>query len=224
MKLNTLIGSGARTRFGLAGAVAAAITIAAVIGVGPWTTPGQTTGPNAAIAQDANAETVYEVDGVHSMVMFRIKHLGVAYVYGLFFEPEGTFNIDLENPQNSSIDISVPATNIDTGNDSRDNHLKGSDFFNVRRHSSINFTADNFERLDDDTLRATGKLTMVGETREITVDINKVGEGDTRQGYKQGFETEFVIERSDWGMDTYVSEGALGDEVTLMVTMEGKRR
>lgn len=175
-----------------------------------------------AVAQDQQ-QTRFVVDSVHSMVMFRIKHLGVAYNYGLFHQPEGAFNIDLDDPSNSFIDISVRTNNVDTGNDSRDNHLRSEDFFDVKRHPRIRFKADEFEKVDDDTLRATGELTMVGETREITIEITHTGEGSTRQGYKQGIEAEFTIERSKWGMDTYVENGALGDEVTLMVTMEGQR-
>ena len=46
----------------------------------------------------------------------------------------------------------------------------------------------------------------------------------TAQGYKGGLETTFTIKRSDYGMDTYVANGALGDEVTITVAVEAARK
>ena len=208
-----------KTRRGSVLAGLAAVGVAVLAGL---SVPGAGSTSSAVLAQDASAE-VFTVDSVHSMVMFRIKHLGVAFNYGMFHEPEGAFLIDVDEPSASSVDIRIQAGKLDTGNESRDNHLKSGDFFDVRRHPEIRFVATSFESVDDDTVRATGDLTMLGETREVSAELTKTGEGQTPRGYKAGFEGTFTINRSDWGMDKYVAEGALGDEVMLMVTMEGDR-
>lgn len=210
--------SGRALPAGAAALVASAAALGLGLGAGPQLGAG-----NAAVAQPEGAP-VFEVDPVHSMIVFRIKHLGIAFNYGMIHLPEGSFNIDVENPDQSFIDMTAKIANIDTGNESRDNHLKASDFFDARRNPTLTFKSESFTRVDDDTLEATGTLSFAGESREIIIEVDKTGEGDTRQGYKQGFETTFTIKRSEWGMDTYVENGGLGDEVTLMVSAEGARK
>ena len=41
-------------------------------------------------------------------------------------------------------------------------------------------------------------------------------------GYRIGFETTFTIKRSDFGMDFMM--GGVGDEVRIIVSVEGERR
>lgn len=170
----------------------------------------------------AMAET-FTVDPVHSMVFFRIGHLGVAYTYGRFNEPTGEFIIDMDSPGASMIDITLKADEVDTGNAARDKHLRSGDFFNAKQYPEITFTSKSFEKTGSDTMRVTGDLTMHGVTKPVTAEIDYVGEGETPQGYKGGFEARFKIKRSDFGMTKFLENDMLGDEVTLMVTAEGKK-
>ena len=205
--------------------LATALTIAGALALGGIATLTPTLTPSATARQASEGERIFDVDPVHSMIFFRISHLDVSYTYGRFNEPTGVFNLDFDNPDASVISVEVPTTNVDTANEARDRHLRSADFFNAKQFPVLRFEATSFEKLDSDTMQVTGDLSLHGVTKEITVDLNYVGEGDTgRQGYKAGFEGEFTIMRSEYGMDKYQGEGALGDEVTLMVTFEGKRR
>lgn len=175
-----------------------------------------------AAAQDAASADSFSVDSVHSMVVFRIKHMGVAYAYGRFNNPTGTYNVNPESPETSFIDISVKTSDVDTGNAKRDGHLKSPDFFNAKQFPTISFKSDSITD-SGESMTATGTLTMSGVSKEVSVNVEPVGEGDTPQGYKQGFEAQLVINRSDFGMTKYIDGGGLGDEVTLYVTFEGAR-
>ena len=62
----------------------------------------------------AKPET-FKVDPVHSAIFFKIKHAGVGYTYGMFFNPEGQFVVDQETPENSSVTVQVKATVIIEG-------------------------------------------------------------------------------------------------------------
>ncbi len=53
--------------------------------------------------------------------------------------------------------------------------------------------------------------------------IEHVGTKNTRMGHRSGFTANFTIKRSDFGM-TYGLGGALGDEVTLMIGIEGIKK
>ena len=164
----------------------------------------------------------YNVDPVHSTVIFRIKHFGVSYFYGRFNSPAGTFAFDPENPAESSFEITVKTANVDTHSSKRDGHLKSADFFNAKQFPEITFKSTSVKKGRGDTLKVTGDLGLHGQTREITIDLHHVGSRDTRRGQLCGFETTFTIKRSDFGMKFML--GGVGDEVTLMVSLEGGKK
>ncbi len=176
------------------------------------------------IAAAPAAEGAYKVDAVHSSVIFRIKHMNMAYFYGAFKKVDGTFLIDTANPAGSSIAVSVDSSSIDTRNEGRDRDLKGPDQFSVKEFPAITFTSKKFEKVADEngepTFNVTGDLTLKGKTNEITAKVRLTGQGKSmRGGEAAGIEAIFVIKRADFGM---TSKG-LGDDVTLTVSLEGGR-
>ena len=171
----------------------------------------------------AYASETYKLDPVHTSVVFRIKHLGVSYVFGRFNGPTGTFIFNNSSPSNSSINMQVNAKNIDTANDKRDKHLRSPDFFSVDQYSSIAFRSTAVKKLDNSTYQVSGELTLLGKTRPINVKVNEIGAGKDPWGnYRRGFDTSFTIKRSDFGMDFMLS--GLSDEVDITVSVEGIRQ
>ena len=185
--------------------------------------------PTAAItAQDAETTTseaaTYAIDGGHSSIIFKIMHAGVANFYGRFNEITGQFVYDEANPANCSFDITVPTASVDTNNTKRDNHLKSPDFFNTPEHPEFTFKSTKVERKDEKTLAVTGDINAHGVTKPITVDFVLTGMSESRRGVKAGMETTFTIKRTDFGMDTYVASGGLGDEVTFTIALEAVKQ
>lgn len=168
------------------------------------------------------AETL-KVDPVHSNVLFRVKHFGAGYFYGEFVDKKGEIKFDEDDPDNSSIELTVDAKSISTHNKKRDNHLKGSDFFNVKQHPEITFESKEIEKKGDDEFAVTGDLSLHGKTKEVTVDVEQTGHGKDPKGeYRRGFHTEFTIDRSDYGID-YMTDG-VSDEVKMIVSLEAIRQ
>ena len=170
----------------------------------------------------AAAET-YKLDPAHTSVIFRVKHLGVAYVYGRFNGPSGSFVFDGATPANSSIEIQVNAQNIDTAVEKRDNHLRSPDFFNAAEYPLIHFKSTSVKKAGSDSYEISGDLSLLGKTRPIAVKARPTGEGKDPWGnYRRGFETSFTIKRSDFGMNFMM--GGVGNEVLLTVSVEGIRQ
>ena len=162
----------------------------------------------------------YKVDPVHTSIIFRVKHLGVAYVFGRFNGASGTFTFDESMPSNGSIVMQVKANNIDTYEDKRDNHLRSPDFFNTPNHPLIKFQSNSVKKLDTKNYEIKGDLTLLGKTRPLTVRAVHTGSGKDPWGnFRSGFETTFVIRRSDFGMNFML--GGVSDEVKLTVSVEG---
>jgi polyisoprenoid-binding protein YceI len=179
------------------------------------------TGAPAFSAGDAGT---YAVDGVHSAVMFRIKHQDVSFTYGRFNEIKGEFVL-AEKPADSSISIVIAAGSLDTGNAGRDEHIKGPDFLNSVQYPELTFTSTKVSKKSDEVYTVTGQLDLHGKQAEVTLDVNFVGAGDRgqRMGYLAGFEGHLTVNRRDFGIDTYPST-AIGDEIKLIIALEGQRQ
>jgi polyisoprenoid-binding protein YceI len=175
------------------------------------------------LAAVATAAETYNVDPVHSAVIFRIKHGNVSYSYGRFNGPQGTFVFDDHEPANCSFDIKVRTKDVDTNNVERDKHLRSDVFFDVKQFPYITFKSTQVAKAGEDTYNVAGDMTFHGVTKPITVEVQRTGAGPDPWGaYRSGFETVFTIKRSDFGMDAMLD--SLGDEVRLIVSIEGIRQ
>ena len=62
----------------------------------------------------------------------------------------------------------------------------------------------------------------IWNVQPVTVKVKKVGEGNDPWGkYRAGFETTFVIKRSEFDMNFMA--GQVGDDVTIIFATEGIR-
>jgi len=177
----------------------------------------------AASSSLATAMETYEVDPEHSAIVFRIKHLGITYVYGSFNELSGTLRIDDQAPANNSVQISAKTASVDTAVAQRDDHLRSQDFFDAKKFPAISFSSKSFKKLDQESYEVTGALDLHGITRPLTVSVQHTGSGkDPWGGYRTGYETTFTIKRSDFGMTTMLN--GVGDEVRITLSVEGIRK
>lgn len=168
------------------------------------------------------ASKVFDLDAVHSSVVFRIKHMNVAHFFGRFNEIGGSFLLDPANPEASSVNITIKTESVDTANADRDRHLRSADFFSAREFPAITFKSTGVKKTGDTTFEVAGELTLRGTTRPITVTMENTGVGPGRRGGEVGgIYTEFTIKRADFGMN-YMPQ-ALGDEVRIYVGLEGRR-
>ncbi|HET6202607.1 MAG TPA: YceI family protein [Planctomycetota bacterium] len=170
------------------------------------------------------APATYEIDGVHSSVLFRIKHFDASFVYGRFNEVSGTLVYDEASPAASSVEVTIKADSVDTHNAGRDKHLKSPDFFNAEEFPVLSFKSKSVKGSGKGGgLEVTGDLTIHGVTKPVTVKGVHTGTGKGMKGEERaGFETTFTIKRSDFGM-RFMAE-ALGDEVQITVALEGVKK
>ena len=170
----------------------------------------------------ANAADTFKLDAVHSFVLFSVQHLGIANTFGRFNDISGTVVFDKDDPSKSSVELSVPVQSLDTHNSIRDRSLKSPDFFDVKKFPTMTFRSTKVEA-SGDTLKVSGDLTIHGVTKPLTVDFKKGGEGKGVFGeMRGGGETHFTIKRSDFGMN--FEQGAVGDEVDIILSLEGIKK
>ena len=170
----------------------------------------------------ARAADTFKIDPVHSSVLFGIKHLGITNFYAVFKDISGTVTFDQADPAKSSVELTVPVESIDSRNPKRDQHLKSPDFFNAKQFPTLSFKSKKVEA-SGDTYKISGDFTLHGVTKPISIEFKKGLEGKGMEGeVRGGGETRFTIKRSDYGM-TFM-QGALGDEVNIILSVEGVKQ
>ncbi len=179
---------------------------------------GLTVFGNSAVA----AEYEIDIEGMHAAVQFRIYHLGYSVLTGRFNDFGGTFTWDKDNPQDSSINVTIQTASIDSNHAERDKHLREEDFLNVEKYPEATFESTKYNG-DASGGQVEGILTLHGVSKPITIDVKFIGEGDDPWGgYRAGFEGSVTLRRSDFGM-TY-DLGPKSDEMELDLYIEGIRK
>lgn len=150
---------------------------------------------------EAGTATTWQIDPQHTQVEFEVKHMMFAKVRGRFEGVEGTLEIAPDNIGDSRVEAVVEAASINTGQAQRDEHLRSADFFDVERFPELRFKSRRVERREDGRLVLTGDLTMRGETREVSFDVEESGKGSDPWGNERaGFRAEATIDRQDFGL------------------------
>jgi polyisoprenoid-binding protein YceI len=148
-------------------------------------------------------KTKWGIDPIHSEIAFKVKHLMITNVKGLFKEFEASIYTTGEDFMTSEIDFWLNPASIDTGVADRDAHLKGQDFFDVEIHKQIHFVGNTYEKVDNDgSYTLYGDLTIKGITKQIKLDVEFGGVmKDPWGNEKAGFSINGKINRKDWGLN-----------------------
>ena len=141
---------------------------------------------------------VYQVDSAHSSIAFTVRHF-VSYVEGRFKEFTGSIDYDAANPGASSVNFTVQTASINTDNDKRDDHLRGSDFFDVGKFAQARYRAEGFRKLDDGRYAADGTLELRGVRKPVTLTFSWTpGAAPVLQGKATVKRLDFGVGGGDW--------------------------
>ena len=143
----------------------------------------------------------WEIDPSHQSFEFVARHL-MAKVRGRFPAASGVATV-AEVPEESTLEIEIDASSIDTQDETRDAHMRSNDFFGVEDHPTISFRSNTVRPAEEEThWQVDGDLTVKGVTRPVTVDLEFLGGaidpwGNQRIGFS-GVVPE--VNREDWGL------------------------
>ena len=165
----------------------------------------------------ADAEA-YAFDPTHSAIKFSWVHGGFSTTFGMFFEVDGTLNLDADDPANSSVTASVPLGEM-LVDPTLKGHLGGDRWFGGFDGKMVEFASTGIEMTGEDTAKVTGDLTINGMTKEVVLDasLNTMGEGP-RGGMVAGFDATTTILRSDYGVGAFAP--FVSDEIAVEISIE----
>lgn len=165
-------------------------------------------------------KTTYKLDPAHSAAHFVIRHMMITNVRGGFTGLQGTVVHDSENPTDSSLDVTIDANTLNTGDPTRDGHVKSADFLDVATYPVITFKSKSVTRSGDE-LKVTGDLAIHGVTKEVVLNVeDPTGEQKDPWGnIRIGASAKTKIKRSDFGLswNAALETGGimLGDELKI---------
>tara|TARA_R110002050_G_scaffold33007_2_gene84470 strand:- start:59664 stop:60266 length:603 start_codon:yes stop_codon:yes gene_type:complete len=166
----------------------------------------------------------WNVDKSHASVNFSIDHFFSA-VTGKFKNFSGDVVFDPSDLKGSKVSFEIQVNSISTDDEERDHHLQSEDFFAAEKYPTIKFVSTGFTKVSDNEFTVTGKLTMRGVTKTITLPLKVTGRmaNPWKEGYEiLGVSIKTALDRTDYevGTGSWAATSVVGDEVTISISME----
>lgn len=176
-------------------------------------------------ATPLQAET-YQIDPVHSSVIFRVRHMVVSRVTGRFEKFTGAFGYEPDNPKAWNAEAEIDAASINTNVQKRDDHLRSADFLDVQKCPKILFKSTGVTGVVGNRARLHGDLTIHCVTRPVALDLEIGGVTQDPWGNQRaGAAATTHINRKDFGLtwNKALETGGLvvGEEVEITLEVEG---
>ncbi len=172
-------------------------------------------------AGSAHAEAQkYTFDKLHTQIFFSVNHLGFSNSTGRFLGFDGGFTFDEAAPANGAVEVTIDTNSLNMDDATWDEHLKAKDMFNTDEFKTMTFKSTKVELTGEKTAKLTGDLTLIGQTKPVTLDVtfNKCGVHPMSSAPTCGFSALGTLKRSDWGMTKGIP--MVGDDVTLRIEVE----
>ena len=168
----------------------------------------------------------YAIDPEHSSIQFKVRHLMVSYVKGVFHKVQGVIDVDDKDITKSKVKVTIDTESINTGVAKRDEHLRSADFFDVIKYPAMTYVSKKVMKSGDGRLKVVGDLTLHGITREVVLDV----EGPSNEikdpwgKFRRGTSALTSINRKDFGLtwNKALETGGVvvGDEVIINLEVE----
>jgi polyisoprenoid-binding protein YceI len=179
-------------------------------------------------AKEASAVYEYQIDGPHTEIGFKVRHLGIANVTGRFDEHEVSLELDPNDLTTLRTSTSIRTSSVNTGIEKRDNHLRSDDFFNAQEYPEITFVSREVTDVDSDgTFKLHGDLTIRDVTKPIVLDAEFRGPVAAAGTERIAFSAEADINRFDYNLkwNKLIESGGLvvSESVRLVIEVEALR-
>ncbi|MDH2566079.1 YceI family protein [Acinetobacter baumannii] len=162
----------------------------------------------------------YKIDPTHTATVFSWNHFGFSTPSANFSDIQGVIKVDNAKPANSSVNVTIPLSSVNTNVPALDKEFQEEAWFNAAKYPNITFKSTKVETKDKKHFKITGDLTVKGITKPVVLDavLNKQGEHPMAKVPAIGFNVTTSFNRSDFGLGNYVPN--VGDKITVNITTE----
>lgn len=168
----------------------------------------------------------YMVDPSHTLIGWRVDHMGYNDYFGIFGDASGTLTFDPKQPNAAKVNVTIPVSKVTTASAALTAHLlragkdgAKADFFGAApaeaRFMSTSVVAHGMKA------KITGNLTLNGVTKPVVLDaeFSGAGKAPAMMGGKEnvGFHAKTTIMRSQFGVGFGIP--IVSDAVALDITV-----
>lgn len=151
-----------------------------------------------------------------SSVKFKIKNAGFT-VEGALGDLKAKIQFDAAELGSSSIDATVSTKTINTGNGTRDGHLRAEKYFDAGKYPLISLKSNSFTKQGNDGYIGRFRLTIKKITKDVAIPFTY-----TENNGSGSFKGSFTINRQDYGIGS--SSMIMADNVTIMIEVNTTKR
>ncbi len=177
--------------------------------------------PGMAAAADA---AVYQLDPVHTRVMFAVEHAGFSKALGTVSGSTGILVFDPQDWSSARIDVRVPLTRLDLGDAKWNAATLARNLLDGERYPEARFVSSVVLPVDETHAQVCGELSLRGVTRPLcmAVTINALKRHPMPPFRRTaGFSATTELSRADFGIDAW--KNLIGDTVELRIEAEAVR-
>jgi polyisoprenoid-binding protein YceI len=174
----------------------------------------------------AAATTTWQIDPAHTAAQFAVKHMMISTVRGEFKGVTGAVVWDEQDITKSSVNVTIDATTVNSGEPKRDADLRSDHFFEVAKYPTMTFKSTRVERAGTGKLNVTGDLTIHGVTKQVVLDVAGPSPAvkDPKGNTRAAISATTKINRQDFGVkwNAAMDGGGVvvGDDVNITIDLE----
>jgi polyisoprenoid-binding protein YceI len=164
----------------------------------------------------------FQIDPVHTRVLFFVEHARFARSIGWFRSVEGGLWFDPDDWTASRIELCLPVASLDMGDRAWERTLFRPDFLDAGRHPQACLRSTRVERLDDRRGRLHGELSLRGVAVPVVFEftVNDLRRFSLTLKRRLGISARAMLSRAAFGIER--DRTLIGDEVELMVELEAQ--
>lgn len=167
----------------------------------------------------------FELDPVHTRVLFAVSHAGFSQALGMVSGSTGTLEFDPDDWTSARLDVRVPLQRLDLGDADWNRAALAGRLLDAQRWPEAHFVSTRIEPLAPDRFIVHGQLTLRGVTREVPLEVTfNALRHHPMPPFRRtaGFSATATLSRSAFGIDGWPS--VIGDPVELRIEAEAVRR
>jgi polyisoprenoid-binding protein YceI len=161
----------------------------------------------------------YTIDPRHTYQTLEYNHLGYSTQRIRFERTSGAVELDRES-KSGSVDITIDANSLSSGLEEFNEHLRGGDFFDVKRFPAITFKSSRLRFGDNGLSKIDGDLTIKGISRPMTLTLSSFhcALHPIKLKTACGANATTTVKRSDFDLGKYAP--MVSDEVEIHIAVE----
>lgn len=170
------------------------------------------------------AEDRYELDPVHTRIVFFVQHAGFSRAIGTFSGITGTLMFDPDDPASASVEAIVPIASLELGDAKWRDKVLDPTFFNVKKFDEARFVSTSVAASESGKLRVSGELTVHGVQQPVVLEVqlNQAKRHPLTLRTTAGFSARTTLSRAVFGMKKW--KKLVGDEVEVLIEVEATRK